>query len=172
MPFHSAARRWRVEPAAGISWSLACAAAVLLLIGLLFYLTFRSALPVGLQELHIAPFPSARHIHAGLFAGSFPNLVHVAAFALLTCALLPANMLSVITASVLWAAIDILWEVGCNEPSVHAAYRLLHVTTTPSCTTDIWDIVASLLGAATAIAIAFLIFKLHSVSAPPKESKP
>src|SRR5262245_26825142 len=104
---HTSERRWQVQPATRISWSLTSAAVALLLIGLLFYLTFRSALPVALRQLHVSPFPFARHIQPGLFAGSFPNLIHVAAFALLTCALLPANMLSVLAASAFWAAIDI-----------------------------------------------------------------
>jgi hypothetical protein len=146
---------------------MASAAAALLSIGLIFYLSFRPALPVALQRLHVSPFPFAGSIPPSLLSGSFPSFVHVAAFALLTCAFLRANFFSALAAGVSWAAIDILWEVACDHPAVHAAYRLLHVTTVPACTYDRLDIIASLLGAALAICIACLILKLHATRPTP-----
>jgi hypothetical protein len=162
-------RTWQAQSTSRICWWLVGLATAMLAIGLLFYLTFRPALPVALQKLHVSPLPFARPIGPSLFAGSFPSLVHVAAFTLLTCAVLGASLTTALAAGAFWAAIDIFWEFACGHPFVLAGYRLLRIGAAPACTYDVWDIVASLLGAAAAAGIVWLILKLHS--SPPAPAK-
>src|SRR5262249_39645660 len=92
------------------SLSFAAIATALLLVGVTYYLIFRTALPVPLARLHLissAPTPELAWL------GSLPSLIHVAAFALLTCAFLRPGMASALAAGAVWVGVDILWEFSC-----------------------------------------------------------
>lgn len=148
-----------------ISLSFAGIAGTLLLLGLIYYLAFRTALPAPLERLHLRPLPLAGGVEGSAFLRSLPSLIHVAAFGLLTCAVIRPSVLSALVAGVAWAGIDVLWELSCAD---HQAWlrlggELIGVGNVPACTYDVGDIVASIAGAAAATCIAWLVLKLHSV---------
>lgn len=151
-------------PEPKVSLSFAGIAGVLLLFGLLYYVGFRTALPAPLQFLHVSPLGLAKAVHGGAFLGFLPNFIHVAAFSLLTCALLRPGVASALLASVAWAGVDALWEFSCadHQAWLHRAGDLIGVQRVPACTYDIRDIVASFAGAAVATGIAWLVLKRYS----------
>jgi len=151
-------------PESRISLSFAGIAGALLLFGLLYYVGFRTALPAPLQYLHVRPLGLAEAVHGGAFLGFLPNFIHVAAFSLLTCALLRPGVASALLASSAWAGVDALWEFSCadHQAWLHRAGELIGVQRVPACTYDNWDIVASIAGAAAATGIAWLVLKRNT----------
>jgi hypothetical protein len=154
-----------VVPGTKISWRLASIAGVLLLIGLVFYLTCRPILPAPLQYLGVPQFPLAMSIKPNVFVGSFPSFIHVAALTLMTCALLRPSVLSAFVVGSIWAGIDVLWEFSCADGQawLRLGGKLFDVGYVPACTYDSWDIVASIAGAAAATGITWFVLKFYSV---------
>ncbi|MEO8408983.1 MAG: hypothetical protein ABI478_00305 [Propionivibrio sp.] len=152
-------------PKVKISLLFAGIAGTLLLFGLIYYVAFRTVLPAPLERLQLRPLGLAGTAEQGVLLGSLPSLIHVAAFSLLTCALLRAGILSALVAGAVWAGIDMLWEFSCadHQAWLRPAVKLIGVDGVPACTYDNWDIVASIAGAATATCIAWLVLKRYSV---------
>jgi hypothetical protein len=76
-------------PAAIGSFQLTCLAASLglLLLGFLYYLSYRDQIPVLLTWLGMRPHVLPTFFAPNPLSGSLPSFIHVAAFTLLTCAL-------------------------------------------------------------------------------------
>ena len=151
-----------------ISLSFAGIAGTLLLLGLIYYLAFRTALPAPLGRLHLGSLAPAGGVEGSAFLGSLPSLIHVTAFGLLTCAVLRPSVLSALVAGAAWAGLDVVWELSCAD---HQAWlrlggELIGVGSVPACTYDVGDIVASIAGAAAVTGIAWLVLKIHSVPSP------
>jgi sulfite exporter TauE/SafE len=151
-------------PDVRVSLSFAVIAAALLLLGVVYYLAFRAALPAPLQLLHLRRLAPAGEPVALL--GSLPSLIHVTAFGLLTCALLRPSVLSALVTGAVWAGIDVLWEFSCadHQAWLRAGSELIGVDSVPACTYAPGDVAASIAGAAAAAGIAQLVLKFHSVS--------
>jgi hypothetical protein len=132
-----------------------------MLIGLIYYVAFRTALPAPLARLDLRPLAMAGSVEASVFLGSLPSLIHVTAFSLLTCALLRPRVLSALVAGVAWAGIDVLWELSCADDQawLRRGGELIGVGSVPTCTYDGGDIVASVAGAAAATSITWLVLK-------------
>jgi len=96
--------------------------------------------------------------------GSLPSFIHVTAFGLLTCALTRPNVSTALIGGVIWAFIDILWELSCanHQAWLRFVYRLLGIDSVPTCTYDRWDILASIIGAVMTTCIVWLTLKIHS----------
>ncbi len=141
-------------------------AGALLLSGLIYYLAFRTALPAPLARLHLRPLALAGSIDRSAFLGSFPSLIHVTAFGLLTCALFRPSVLAALVAGAAWGGIDVLWEFSCAND--HAWLRrggeLIGVGSVPACTYDGADIVASVAGVAATTGIAWLVLRFLSIT--------
>ncbi len=136
-------------------------AGALLLSGLIYYLAFRTALPVPLERLHLKPLALAGSVEGSAFLGSLPSLIHVTAFGLLTCALLRPRVLSAFVTGAAWAGVSVLWELSCgdNQAWLRFGGELIGVGGVPACTYDGGDIVASVAGVAAATCIASLVLK-------------
>lgn len=83
-------------------------AGIFLLFGIIFYLAFRTVLPAPLELLHLKPLALAGSIEGSAFLGSFPSLIHVTAFGLLTCAVLRPSVLCAFVTGAAWAGINAL----------------------------------------------------------------
>ena len=136
-------------------------AGVFLLSGIIFYLAFRTALPAPLERLHLKPVALVGSIEGSAFLGSFPSLIHVTAFGLLTCAFLRPTVLCAFVTGTAWAGINVLWEISCEDRQawLRLGSELLGISNVPACTYDSGDIVASVAGVAVATYIASLVMK-------------
>jgi hypothetical protein len=135
----------------------------LLLLGLIYYLSYRNQPPAPLVWLGIPPhfLPVAFGLSAPL--NSLPSFLHVAAFSLLTCALLRPSVPLALAASTTWAALNVLWELSCanHQAWFRLAYFQAGIATTPlQCTYNKWDIGAALVGAAAAPLVALCFVRL------------
>jgi hypothetical protein len=141
--------------------SFCATAAVLLLLGIAFYLSFRTKLPPLLEFVRPGP-PLFESVRA---PGWMPSLIHVTAFGLLTCAFLRPGMASAIASGATWAGIDVLWEMSCrnHQAWLGAGVDLIHASRVPACTYDPMDVTASIAGAVATVFIAWLILKSHPV---------
>jgi hypothetical protein len=148
-----------------VSLSYAGIAVTLLLLGLSYYLVFRTVLPAPLERLHLTPLALAGSVGGGAFLGWLPSLIHVTAFGLLTCVVLRPSVLSAIVAGAAWAGIDLLWEFSCadHQALLHLGGKLIGVGSVPACTYDVGDIAASIAGAVAVVCIAWLVLKVHSI---------
>ena len=148
-----------------VSLSFAGIAAALLLLGLSYYLTFRTVLPAPLERLHLTPLALAGVVGGGAFLGWLPSLIHVTAFGLLTCMVLRPSVLSALVAGGAWAGIDLVWEFSCagHQALLRLGGELIGVGSVPTCTYDVGDIAASIAGAAAVVCIAWLVLKVHSI---------
>jgi hypothetical protein len=129
----------------------------LLLLGLVYYLSFRNQLPAPLVRLgisqHLLPLAPGPDVSLG----SLPSFVHVAAFSLLTCALFRPSLPLALAAGAAWAALNVFWELSCADHQAWLRLAYLQagaVGMPPRCTYDAWDLGAALLGAAAAPFIA------------------
>jgi hypothetical protein len=156
-------RAWGSASDVRVSLAFAAIGAALLLAGLTYYFVFRTVLPSPMTRLHLRSFAPAREPLALL--RSLPSLIHVAAFALLTCAFLRPRMASALAAGAAWAGVDILWEFSCanHQAWLRAGGGWVGIGSVPACTYDTRDIAASIAGAAAAAGIAWLVLSLHSV---------
>ena len=141
-------------------------ALTLLLLGLCYYLAFRTVLPAPFERLHLTPLSLAGRVGGGAFLGWLPSLIHVTAFGLLTCVVLRPSVLSAIVAGAAWAGIDLLWEFSCadHQALLHFGGTLIGVDSVPACTYDVGDIAASIAGAVAVVCIAWLVLKVNSIS--------
>jgi hypothetical protein len=141
-------------------------AGALLLCGLTYYVAFRTARPALVERLHLGPLALAGSVERSAFLGSLPNLIHVTALGLLTCALLRPSVLYALAAGAAWASIDVLWELSCanDQAWLRRAGELIGVGSVPACTYDPWDIVASVAGAAAVTCIAWFVLRVQSNS--------
>jgi hypothetical protein len=152
------------------SFPVSCLAASLglLLLGFLYYASYRDQIPILLTWLGMRP-----HMLPVVFApnpllGSLPSLIHVAAFSLLTCALFRPGLPLALAASATWLGVNILWELSCTDHQAwfHIVYSHAGLTRLPlRCTYDTWDIAAAFVGATAAPILA-----LHFVRRPLDES--
>jgi hypothetical protein len=143
------------------SLSFAAIGGALLLFGLTFYVAFRTIHPAPLEPFHLKPLALARSVEGNAIVASLPSLIHVTAFALLTCALVRQRVLSALLAGGAWAGLGVLWEFSCanDQAWLRSGAELIGVRSVPVCTYDGGDIVASIAGVAAATCIASLVLK-------------
>jgi len=147
-----------------ISVSFASVSGALLLLGVAYYLCFRSVLPPMLVPFRSGP-PAFESV---AWLGWFPSLIHVSAFGLLSCAFLRPGLASALAAGATWAGVNLLWELSCRDQQawLRVGVEQVGVRRVPACTYDAADIAASLAGAVAAVGIAWLILRLHGVRHP------
>jgi hypothetical protein len=157
-------------PAAIGSFQLTCLAASLglLLLGFLYYLSYRDQIPVLLTWLGMRPHVLPTFFAPNPLSGSLPSFIHVAAFTLLTCALFRPGLPLALAAGATWLGVNILWELSCIDHQ--AWFDILYSHAGPTrlplrCTYDVWDIAAAFVGAAAAPVLV-----LHFVRSPLDES--
>lgn len=150
-------------------------AGALLLSGLAVYLAFRTDLPPFPGRLHFRPLSLATGVSGNTFLESLPNLIHVTALGLLTCAFFRPSVLNALIAGIAWAGIDVLWERSCadHQTWLRIGGELIGVGNVPACTFDGGDVVASNAGAAATVYIAGLVLTIPSVtSTSAREQRP
>jgi hypothetical protein len=160
----------RRGPAAIGSFQVTCLAASLglLLLGFLYYLSYRDQIPVLLTGLGMRPHMLPIFVAPNPLFGSLPSFIHVAAFTLLTCALFRPSFPLALAASATWLGVNILWELSCidHQARFDILYPHAGLTRLPlRCTYDPWDITAAFFGATAA-----LVLVLYFVRSPLDES--
>jgi hypothetical protein len=153
----------RRGPAAIGSFQVTCLAASLglLLLGFLYYLSYRDQIPVLLTWLGMRPHMLPIFVAPNPLFGALPSFIHVAAFTL------PSFPLA-LAAGATWLGLNILWELSCIDRQAwfDVLYSHAGLTRLPlRCTYDPWDIVAAFVGATAA-----LVLVLHFVRSPLAES--
>lgn len=140
-------------------------AIALLLLGLAYYLGYRNQLPLPLVRLGILPHALPTFGIPDAYLYSLPTFVHVAAFSLLTCALLRPAPLLALAVGVGWAAVNVAWELSCanHQAWLREAYVQARIQSAPlQCTFDKWDIGAALFGAAAAPLLTLFFVTLRT----------
>jgi hypothetical protein len=141
------------------------AGALLLLVGLGFYLTFRSVLPAPLERLGFKPHALGSTPANGVLQGSLPSLIHAAAFSLFSCAVIGPSVRAAFIFGAIWAGVDTLWEFSCanHQSWIRAALqRVGAAAPPPQCIYDGADIVAAFAGAAAATVLVIVFIFLNS----------
>jgi hypothetical protein len=128
----------------------------LLLSGAIFYLSFRRNLPPLLARLNLTPPFQTFSPENTFLIGSLPDLLHVAAFTLLTCAFFRPGVRACVVAGLIWAGVDCVWELSCAHDQLwlRAVANTAGVRSIPRCTYDGVDMLAAFAGVAAASLIA------------------
>jgi hypothetical protein len=136
-------------------------AAALLLLGLLYYLGFRTRLPAVLTLLQVRPNGPIFHT-SSTWLDSVPTFIHAAAFSLLICGICRPAIVVAVAAGTGWAAIDTLYEFACanHQAWFRTAYEHARIrAAVPDCTCDMGDVIAAIAAAAAVTLLAALLLR-------------
>jgi hypothetical protein len=141
-----------------------CLAGIFLLLGLIFYVNFRTELPAPLEHLHLRSHAPTTKFGPGAVLGSLPSLLHVTAFTLLISAIFRPSALIALAAGAILAGINILWELSCanQQAWLRLTYGRIGIPgPVPKCTYDVGDIAAAVAGAALASLLVLFLLKVR-----------